>query len=113
MGGTPCHLGTKAGQRCLSGRPNFPRREVFIMFELLELILASPIGVFILAGLQDVLYAVIVASDCDECGFNDLGKLLFGGVLAAILAGVIISVLIRRLKDKTPSASEFVSIRAP
>jgi len=83
------------------------------MFELLELILASPIGVFIFAGLQDVLYAVIVAADCDECGFNDLGKLLFGGVIAAILVGVVISVLARRMKEKTPSASEFVSIRSP
>jgi len=83
------------------------------MFELLELILASPIGVFIFAGLQDVLYAVIVAADCDECGFNDLGKLLFGGVTAAILVGVVISVLARRMKEKTPSASEFVSIRSP
>ena len=83
------------------------------MFELLELILASPIGVFIFTGLQDVLYAVIVASDCDECGFNDLGKLLFGGVFAAILVGVVISVLARRIKEKTPSASEFVSIRSP
>jgi len=82
------------------------------MFELLELILASPIGIFIFASLQDVLYAVIVASDCDECGFNDLGKLLFGGVLAAILAGVVISVLARRIKEKTPPASEFVSIRS-
>jgi hypothetical protein len=83
------------------------------MFELLELILASPVGVFIFAGLQDVLYAVIVASDCDECGFNDLGKLLFGGVLAAILVGVVISVLARRMKERSPSASEFVSIRSP
>ena len=83
------------------------------MFQLFELILSSPIGAFIFAGVQDALYAIIIASDCDECGFNDLGKLLFGGVLAAILAGVIISVLSRRLKDKTPSASEFISIRSP
>ena len=82
------------------------------MFELLELILASPIGVFIFTGLQDVLYAVIVASDCDECGFNDLGKLLFGGVLAAILVGVVISVLARRMKAKSPASSGFVSIRS-
>ena len=91
---------------------NFPRREVLIMFQLFELILASPIGALIFAGVQDALYAIIIASDCDECGFNDLGKLLFGGVLVAILSGVIISVLIRRMKEKTPS-SEFVSIRSP
>jgi hypothetical protein len=82
------------------------------MLQLLELILASPVGACIFAGLQDALYAVIIASDCDECSFNDLGKLLFGGVLAAILAGVVISVLIRRLKERSPSTSEFVSIRS-
>ena len=83
------------------------------MFQLFELILSSPIGAFIFAGVQDALYALIIASDCDECGFNDLGKLLFGGVFAAILVGVVISVLVRRMKDKTPGASEFVSIRSP
>ena len=82
------------------------------MFELFELILASPIGAFISAGVQDALYAIIIASDCDECGFNDLGKLLFGGVLAAILVGVVISVLVRRMKERSPASSGFVSIRS-
>jgi hypothetical protein len=81
------------------------------MFQLLELILSSPVGALIFAGLQDALYAVIVISDCDDCGFNDLGKLLFGGVILAILAGVLISVLLRRMKGKEGS-SEFVSIRS-
>jgi hypothetical protein len=88
----------------------FPPRKVFIMFELFELILTSPIGAYIFAGFQNTLYAVIIATDCDDCGFNDLGKLLFGGVIAAILAGVVISILLRRLKEKTPAATEFVSI---
>jgi hypothetical protein len=81
------------------------------MFQLVELILSSPIGGLISAGLQDALYAVVVVTDCDECGFNDLGKLLFGGVAAAILAGVVISLLLRRSKESTSSA--FVSIRQP
>ena len=81
------------------------------MFQLFELILSSPVGAFVFAGLQDALYAVIVISDCDDCGFNDLGKLLFGGVILAILAGVVISVLLRRFKEKDPAASGFVSIR--
>ncbi len=82
------------------------------MFQLLELILASPIGAFIFAGLQDALYAVIVVSDCDECGFNDLGKLLFGGVILAILVGVVVSVLLRRAKETEAGSSGFVSIRS-
>jgi hypothetical protein len=82
------------------------------MFELFELILSSPIGALIFAGLQDALYAVIVVSDCEECGFNDLGKFLFGGVILAILFGVVVSVLLRRGKEKTPGSSGFVSIRS-
>jgi hypothetical protein len=82
------------------------------MFELFELILSSPIGALIFAGLQDALYAVIVVSDCGECGFSDLGKLLFGGVILAILFGVMISLLLRLRKEKTPGSSGFVSIRS-
>jgi hypothetical protein len=82
------------------------------MFELFEIILSSPIGALIFAGLQDALYAVIVVSDCEECGFSDLGRLLFGGVILASLTGVMISVLLRLRKEKTPGASGFVSIRS-
>ena len=81
------------------------------MFMLFDLILASPIGAFIFSGFQDALYAVIVASDCEDCGFNDLGELLFGGVLAAILVGLGASLLLRRMKDGSHS-SILVSIRA-
>ena len=81
------------------------------MFELFELILASPIGAFIFARVQDALYAVIVASDWDDCGFNDLGKLLFDGLLAAIIVGVGISVLLRRMRERAPASSAIVSIR--
>jgi hypothetical protein len=82
------------------------------MFELFQLVLSSPLGAYVVAGVQDALYAVIVAADCEECGFNDLGRLLFAGVFAAIIAGVAISVLLRRMKDNTPGASGFVSIRS-
>ena len=81
------------------------------MFMLFDLILASPIGAFIVARFQEALYAVIVASDCEDCGLNDLGTQLFGGVLAAILVGLGVSVLLRRFKDKS-STLEFISIRA-
>ena len=80
------------------------------MFELFELLLASPVGSFIFTGLQDALYVLIVISDCDDCGFNDLGKLLFGGVLGAILDGVVVSILLRRMRERNP-ASSVISIR--
>jgi hypothetical protein len=82
------------------------------MFVLFELILASPLGAFIVARLQEALYAVIVAADCEECGFNDLGKLLLGGVLGAIVVGAVISIWLRRMKEKEPESSGFVSIRS-
>lgn len=82
------------------------------MFQLFDLIMTSPVGVFLISALENVIYAALVLSDCEECGFNDLGKLLFGGVILAVLVGVGLSILIRRMKDKGPATSEFVSIRA-
>jgi hypothetical protein len=80
------------------------------MFELVVMILASPVGAAIGAAFQDSLYALILLSDCDECGFNDLGKLLFGGAILAVLIGIAVSLLVRRAKEKSPS-TKFVSIR--
>ena len=82
------------------------------MFQLFELIISSPIGAFFLACVQDTIYAALIISDCDECGFNDLGKMLFGGVVLAILVGIVLSVFLHRLKETGTGASEFVSIRS-
>ena len=81
------------------------------MFQLFDLLLASPIGVLLFAKLQDVIYAVVVFSDCDECGFNDLGKLLFAGLALALLVGVGASVLYWKKKGKESGDTGFVSIR--
>jgi len=82
------------------------------MFQLLDLIMASPIGALLMTVIQDVIYAALFISDCDECGFNDLGKLLFGGLAAAIVVGVAISILHRRLRDRSNERTAFVSIRS-
>jgi len=82
------------------------------MFQLFDLIITSPIGVFFAGVMQDVIYTALIVSDCDECGFNDLGKLLFGGVIAAIIVGVAVSILVRRAKESRPDESQFVSINA-
>ena len=65
-----------------------------------------------MAGLaQDVIYAALIVSDCDECGFNDLGKLLFGGLILAVMVGIAVSLLLRRAREKDAASTEFVSIR--
>jgi hypothetical protein len=84
----------------------------FVMFQLFEMVLVAPIVAFIFAGLQDSLYAILIVADCDDCGFNDLGKLLFGGVILAIVVGVAVSIFWRRVRGNNSRASEFVSIRA-
>lgn len=81
------------------------------MFQLFELILASA-GATIFGALRDTVYVAMLVSDCDECGFNDLGKLLFGGLILAILVGVGGSLLWRRMREKNASASDFVSIKS-
>lgn len=82
------------------------------MFQLVDLIATSPIGVFLVRAADNMIYAVVVAADCDECGFNDLGKLLFGGLLLALLFGITISLLYRRKREKDSHAAQFVSIRS-
>jgi hypothetical protein len=74
--------------------------------------MTSPIGALLMTVIQDVIYAALFVSDCDECGFNDLGKLLFGGLIVAIVVGVAISILHRRVKDRSNEGTGFVSIRS-
>lgn len=81
------------------------------MFQLFDLILAS-VGGMIFSALRDTIYVAMLISDCDECGFNDLGKLLFGGLVLAILVGVGGSLLWRRMKEKNTNGSDFVSIKS-
>jgi hypothetical protein len=44
--------------------------------------------------------------------FNDLGKLLLGGVVAAIVFAVGLTFVRLRLRDKRPQTSSFISISA-
>lgn len=47
----------------------------------------------------------------EEAGnFNDLGKLLLGGVAAAIVVAVVFTLIRFRLRDKRPQTSNFISI---
>jgi hypothetical protein len=44
--------------------------------------------------------------------FNDLGKLLLGGVAAAIVVAVAFTLVRFRLRDKKPPTSNFISINS-
>ncbi|HJX92046.1 MAG TPA: hypothetical protein VJ372_16205 [Pyrinomonadaceae bacterium] len=45
--------------------------------------------------------------------FNDLGKLLLGGVVAAIVFAVAFTFVRLQLREKNPEPSNFISISAP
>ena len=44
--------------------------------------------------------------------FNDLGKLLLGGVAAAIVVAVALTLVRFKLQDKKPPSSNFISINS-
>jgi UDP-N-acetylmuramyl pentapeptide phosphotransferase/UDP-N-acetylglucosamine-1-phosphate transferase len=46
----------------------------------------------------------------DTAAFDDLGKLLLGGVAAAIVCAVAFTFVRFRLRDKKPPTSSFISI---
>ena len=82
------------------------------MFQLFDLFITSAVGVFIVNAFQNAAYAALLAGDCDDCGFNDLGKLLFGGLALALLVGITVSLLYRRKREHDSAAAQFVSIRS-
>jgi len=82
------------------------------MFQLFDLFMTSAVGVFLVNAFQSAAYAALLAGDCDECGFNDLGKLLFGGLTVALLVGITVSLWYRRKREHDSAAAQFVSIRS-
>ena len=56
-----------------------------------------------------ILFAVIFLQDANT-DFQDLGKLLFGGVALAIVVAVGFTIVRFRLRDKKPERSNFISI---
>jgi len=81
------------------------------MFQVFDLFITSAFGVFLVNAFQNAAYAALLAGDCDDCGFNDLGKLLFGGLALALLVGITVSLLYRRKREHDSAAAQFVSIR--
>lgn len=57
----------------------------------------------------DLLILALV-SDCDDCVFDDLGVYLFGGIVAAVMAGLAFAFVRMRAQNRNSAASEFISI---
>ena len=83
------------------------------MLELIEFLIGSPLGALIVTLLKYTVYAAMIIADADESGFNDLGKLLFGGLILAVVIGIGGSLLWRRWRERRSKTSAYVSIRFP
>lgn len=52
------------------------------------------------------------ATETTTGAFDDLGKLLLGGVIAAIVLALGFTIIRMRMRDKKPQGSGFISINA-
>jgi len=77
------------------------------------MLLLTPLAAAAFNALENALLFAIIATDCEDCGFNDLGLMLFGGVFVAIAIGVGFTLIRLRLRDKKTDAPAFISITAP
>jgi hypothetical protein len=64
--------------------------------------------IFILLCLNSLALISLLQEDAGN--FDDLGKLLLGGVAAAIVVAVAFTLVRFRLRDKKPPTSNFISI---
>ena len=55
-------------------------------------------------------FLMSVISYCQDCGFDDLGVLLFGGIISAVMVALLFSLIRLRLQGKKESPSESISI---
>ena len=77
------------------------------------MLLLTPLAAAVFMALENALGFVIVVSDCDDCGFDNLGLLLFGGLVLAIGIGVVFTLIRLRLRDNKAQTLAFISISPP
>lgn len=104
-GGNKSRAGTNDSCRCLTKQL---RAVSQIKIERPEytMLLLTPLAAAAFMALENVLGFVV--SDCDDCGFNDLGMLLLGGL--AIGVGVVFTLIRLRLSGNKTKAPAFLSI---
>jgi len=60
-----------------------------------------------------LMLAVITLLQGETSDFKDLGKMLIGGFILAVAAGVAFTVVRLRLRDKKPLTAQIISISSP
>ena len=61
----------------------------------------------------EMIALIVLLQESATTDFNDLGKLLLGGVAAAVVVAVALVLVRFKLQDKKPPASNFISINTP
>ena len=61
----------------------------------------------------EIITLIVLLQESATTDFNDLGKLLLGGVAAAVVVAVGLVVVRFKLQDKKPPGSNFISINTP
>ena len=69
-------------------------------------------GIFF-AACQQTVFAADFLLQGDTFDFKDTGKLLLGGFVLAVGAGVAFTIVRFRLRDKKPPTAQFISIKTP
>ena len=77
------------------------------------MLLLTPLAAAAFHALENLFLFIILEADCEGCGFDNLGLVLFGGVFAAIAVGVIFTLVRLRWQDKKTESPAFISIRPP
>lgn len=61
--------------------------------------------------LHVIIILEIFSTDSDAlAGMNDLGTLMLGGFILAVVAAVVLTVVRLRIREKKPEAAQFISI---
>ena len=77
------------------------------------MLLLTPLAVAAFNALANLMLFAILSTDCEDCGFENLGLVLFGGVFAAVAVGVVLTLIRLRLRDKKTESPAFISINPP
>jgi hypothetical protein len=59
---------------------------------------------------EQMLLTILSIDDCQDCGFDDLGRLLVGGLAAAVVVAIAVAAIKLRSNDKKSSRPEYISI---